>query len=78
MTTGSTTLLAGVLRQCASEEGGIRALCRAIGISPQTLYGLLGGRSPGRHVTRAIAAYLEMPAGSVAAWATPAKDDGPA
>lgn len=53
------SLLACVLARCAEEEGGNRALARALGISPQTLHELLRDlRRPGRHVARAIADYL--------------------
>ena len=69
MSASDPTLLAAVLRRCAHEEGGLRALARAIGVSPQTLYELIGGRLPGKHVLRAVALYLEVSPGEVAMWA---------
>lgn len=63
------TVLGAVLRESAIDEGGIRALARTIGISPQTLYDLLGGHVPSRHVCRTIATYLEITPHQVAAWA---------
>lgn len=52
-------LLAAVLMRCAEEEGGVRALARALGISPQTLHDLIAGRRrPGKHVSSVIAGYL--------------------
>jgi len=62
-------VLAGVLRACAREEGGVRALARAIAVSPQTIHGLLNGDPPGRHVRRALALYLGVRPEEVAAWA---------
>ena len=69
MTTTARSLLGAVLLRCAQEEGGLRALARAIGISPQTLHEVLGGRVPGTHVRRAIATYLAIAPAQVAEWA---------
>jgi len=65
-----TTLLAAILRACAREERGVRALARAVGVSPETLHRVLLGRMPGRHVRRALAAYLGVAPSQVAAWAS--------
>ena len=63
------TLLGAILRESAIDEGSVRGLARRIEISPQTLYGVLHGHVPGRHVCRSIAAYLEISTEQVAAWA---------
>jgi len=75
-----TTLLAGVLRACAREEGGVRALARAVGLSPQTIHEVVAGCQPGRHVQRALAIYLGVTPEEIAAWAeerAPADPDVP-
>ena len=54
------SLLAAVLLRCSLEEGGIRPLARRIGLSPQTVYNILGGQEPGKHVARALADYLAV------------------
>lgn len=69
MSSEPSTLLAGVLRASADDEGGLRALATAIGISRQRLYDVIGGRTPGRHVQRAIASYLEVTVEQIATWA---------
>ena len=69
MSAASESFLVSYLRESAVDEGGLRALARVIGISPQTLYDVLAGRPPGRHVRRALAAYLEIPAELVTEWA---------
>ena len=62
------THLAAVLRQCVIEDRSVTALARADGISRQAVHDLLAGtRLPGRHVARALAAYLS---------ARPRDDDG--
>ena len=70
------SLLAAVLIRCSREEGGIRALARRMNVSPQTLYNVIGGREPGRHVLRAICDYLaerppdtELTVDTVRSWA---------
>ena len=63
------SLLGAIVGKCAEEEGGVRAFARAVGLSRQTVYAVLKGRVPGHHAMRAIAAYLEVTAEHVAAWA---------
>ena len=48
------TLLAAILLKCAEEEGGVRALARPIGISHQSVYRLVQGTGPGKHVLAAV------------------------
>ena len=53
------TLLGEVLLRCAREEGSVRALARALGLSPQTVYELVKGeRAPAKHAARAIGDFL--------------------
>ena len=65
-----------MLFRCSQEEGGIRGLARRIGLSPQTIYNILGGQVPGKHVAWAIVEYLavrppdaDLSVDTVQAWA---------
>ena len=70
MTRTTKPLLGGVLLTCATEAGGIRPLARLVGVSHLTLYRLMAGtHQPGRHVRRALAAYLNVTPEEVAEWA---------
>ena len=76
MSPAPQTLLAAILVRCSREEGGIRALARRMNLSPQTIYNVVGGREPGKHVARAIVDYLaerppdtELSVDTVRSWA---------
>ena len=64
------TLLGAILRRCAEEEGGLRALARMLDVSPQSLYDVMGGRVPGKYLGRVVAGYLGVTPDQIAAWAT--------
>ena len=46
--------------------------CVCLVLSPQTIYGVLGGGVPGKHVRRVVAAYLGITEDEVTAWAAEA------
>ena len=80
------TLLGEVLLRCAREEGSVRALARALGLSPQTVYELVKGeREPAKHAARAISDFLggrqrhldEFTADRVIEWAGLSVDGSP-
>ncbi len=62
------SVLAEVLRRCAEEEaGGMTGLAETIGIGRSTMYLVLEGWVPGKHVALALARYLSSEDGTVTA-----------
>ena len=72
--TSPSTVLGAILAKCAEEAGGVRPLARLIGVSHLTVYRLMAAtHQPGRHVRRALAAYLNVSPAEVAEWALTAE-----
>ena len=70
------SLLGAVLVTCSREEGGVRGLARAVGMSPQTCYDLIAGkRQPMLHLSRSIARYLGITPKAVLAWSRLGPDE---